>query len=125
MRTLGFCLLLLAFAGCATLEKHPHPLTADDLVARAKSGASAKAMIDEIFRTDTLIALNAAETVRLHEAGVPDEVLDYLQKRQIDELRLRDRFFGDPWYGPGFHRGFGFGPCPFPHRRGFRGGPWC
>ena len=72
MRTLGFCLLLLTLAGCSTLEKHPNPLTPDDLIARAKSGATAKAMIDEIFYTDTLIALNAAETVRLHDAGVPD-----------------------------------------------------
>ena len=79
-------------------------------------------MIDEIFRTDTLIALNAAETVRLHDAGVPDEVLDYLQTRQLEELRWRDRSF-NYWYGPGFYRGFG--PCPFPPRRGFRGGPWC
>src|SRR5687767_2656717 len=125
MRTLGFYLLWLALAGCATLEKHPNPLKADDIIARAKSGASAKAIIDEIFYTDTLIPLNAAEVVRLHEAGVPNEVIDYLQTRQNEEMRLRDRFFGDPWYGPGFYRGFGFGPCPFPHRRGFRGGPWC
>ena len=121
MRTLGFCLLLLTLAGCATLEKHPNPLTADDLVARAKSGVSAKAIIDEIFYTDTLIALNAAETVRLHDAGVPDEVLDYLQQRQLEELRWRDRSF-NYWNGPGFYRGFG--PCPFPPTRRYRGGPW-
>ena len=113
---------MLACAGCATLQKHPNPLTAEDVIARAKSGASAKAIIDEIFYTDTLIALNAAEIVRLHDAGVPDEVLDYLQTRQLEELRLRDRFYGNYWYGPGFYRGFG--PCPFPPGRGFRGGAW-
>src|SRR4029077_9880440 len=121
MRRLGFCLLLLMLAGCSTLEKHPNPLTPDDLIARAKSGATAKAMIDEIFYTDTLIALNAAETVRLHDAGVPDEVLDYLQQRQLEELRWRDRSF-NYWYGPGFYRGVG--PCPFGPPRRFRGGPW-
>src|SRR5260221_14126997 len=111
MRTLGFCLLLLTLAGCATLEKHPNPLTAEDLVARAKSGATAKAIIDEIFYTDTLIALNAAEIVRLHDAGVPDEVLDYLQTRQLEELRWRARAF-NYLFRPGLNRGF----CPR---------PWC
>lgn len=119
MKAALLCLSLLA--SCATLDKHPNPLTADDLIARAKSGASAKAIIDEIFYTDTLLALNAAETVRLHDAGVPDEVLDYLQQRQIEELRWRDRSF-NYWYGPGFYRGFG--PCPFPPSRLRRGGPW-
>ena len=126
MRTLGFLLRwtfpLLLLGGCATLEKHPNPLGADDIVALARSGANAKQIIDEIFRTDTLISLNAAEVVRLHDAGVPDEVLDYLQARQLEELRWRDRAFGSYWYGPGFYRGFG--PCPWPPARRYRGGAW-
>lgn len=122
MRKLGALLCALLAASCATLEPRPNPLTADDVIARAKSGVSAKQIIDELRRTDTVIPLLTAEIVRLHEAGVPDEVLDYLQYAQIQEIRWRDRFSGY-WYGPGFYRGFGFGPCPWPGRR-FRGGPW-
>ena len=125
MRRLAFCLfsflLMLALAGCATIEKHPNPLGADDVIARAKAGASPKEIIAEIFRTDTVIALTAAEIVRMHEGGVQNEVLDYLQQRQIEELRWRDRFANSYWYGPGFYRGFG--PCPWPPSRGHRGGP--
>ena len=124
MRRLGFCLLssFLLLAGCATLEKHPTPMSADDVIALAKSGANAKQIIEEIFRTDTLIPLTAAEIVRMHEGGVQNEVLDYLQHRQIEELRWRDRFANSFWYGPSLYRGFG--PCPWPPSRRHRGGPW-
>ncbi len=73
MRTLGFSLLLLVLAGCATLDGPP-PLQASDIVA-------------------------------LHESGVPKEVLDYLQRAQIDEIRWRDRYSQSYWYGPGYYRG--------------------
>ena len=120
MRIPAVFLCALLAASCATLEPRPNPLTADDVIARAKNGVSAKEIIDELRRTDTVIPLSTAEIVRLHEAGVPDEVLDYLQYAQIQEIRWRDRFSGY-WYGPGFYRGFG--PCPWPGRR-FHGRPW-
>ncbi len=111
------CVLLLA--SCATLEKNPSPMTADDVIARAKGGIDAKTIIDELFRTDTVLPLTAAEIVRLHEAGVQNEVLDYLQYAQLQAIRWHDQSY---WYGTGFYRGWG--PCPFPARRGYRGGPW-
>ena len=119
MRMKAALLSVLLLASCATLEKNPNPMTADDVIARAKSGMDAKAIIDELFRTDTVIPLNAAEIVRLHEAGVQNEVLDYLQYAQLQAIRWRDQSY---WYGPGFYRGFG--PCPFPPPRLRRGGPW-
>ncbi len=118
MRTLGF-LLLLALAGCAALEPHPYPLTADDVIVRAKSGASSKDIIEELFRTNSVIPVTAAEIVRLHEAGVTNEVLDFMQYVQLQEIRWRDQSY---WYGQGFYRGWG--PCPFPPTRWRRGGPW-
>lgn len=122
MRNLAALLCALLVAACAALEPHPNPLTADEVIARAKSGASSKEIIGELWRTDTVIPLSAAEIVRLHAAGVPDEVLDYLQYAQIQEIRWRDRLLQGYWYGPGFYRGFG--PCPWPGLRPYRGGPW-
>lgn len=122
VRTLALVVCALLAAGCATLEKNPNPMTADDVIARAKSGADSKTIIDEIFRTDTVIPLTAAEIVRLHEAGVPNEVLDYLRYAQLEEQRWRDRLSSSFWYGPSLYRGFG--PCPWPPSRRYRGGPW-
>jgi len=122
MSRLAFCLLLLlALGGCAALEKHPNPMSADDVIALAKSGADSKFIIAEIFRTDTVIPMAAAEIVRMHEGGVQTEVLDYLQLRQLEEIRWRDRLNGSYWPGQ-YYRGFG--PCPWPSSRRYRGGPW-
>ena len=120
MRTLGF-LLLLSLAGCATLDG-PKPLAGADIVFPAKSGKTAPEIIEELRRTETVLPLQASDIVSLHDAGVPDEVLDYLQRVLIDEIRWRERYSQSFWYGPGYYRGFG--PCPFPPRRGYRGGPW-
>ena len=121
MRTLGFSLLLLLSAGCATLDQAP-PLTGADIVARARERKTPQEIIEELKRTNTVLPLQASDIVRLHEAGVPDEVLDHLQRAQIEEIRWRDRFSYGYWYGPGYYRGFG--PCPFPPLRPYRGGPW-
>jgi hypothetical protein len=119
MRTLAFC-LLLSLAGCAALEPNPNPMTADDVIALSKSGAPAKEIIDQLFRTRSVIPVTAADIVRLHEAGVSSEVLDFMQYAQLQEIRWRDQFYY--WNGPGFYRGFG--PCPFPPPRFHRGGSW-
>jgi hypothetical protein len=129
MRTLGFplssccALLLLLAAGCASFDR-PKPISGPELVELARSGKSAPEIIAELKRTDTILALQATDIVNLHEAGVPNEVLDYLQRAQIDEIRWRDYYSQGWWYGPGYYRGYGYGPCPFPTRRGYRGGAW-
>ena len=123
MKRLAFSLLMFFAAGCATLDR-PKPLTSQDVIALAKSGKASKDIIEELKRTDTVIPLSATEIVRLHEAGVPTEVLDYLQRVQIDEIRWRDRWSQMYWYGYGpLYRGVG--PCPWPPLgRPYRGGPW-
>lgn len=121
MRTLGFWLIALLMAGCASLDG-PKPLTGADIVVLAQSGKTAPEIIEELKRTGTVLLLQASDIVNLHDSGVPNEVLDHLQRAQIDEIRWRDRYSQSYWYGPGYYRGFG--PCPFPPLRPYRGGPW-
>jgi ABC-type Fe3+-hydroxamate transport system substrate-binding protein len=124
MRKPGLPLLLamlLALAGCASLEPGPPPLSAADVIALAKEGKSPQQIIDELKRTATVLPLQASDIIALHEAGVPSPVLDYLQLAQIDEIRWRDRYSYYYWYGPGYYR---FGPCPWGFRGTYRGGPW-
>jgi len=122
MRRLGFWLVAAAvstLAGCATLER-PQPLTGADIVALAREGKSAQDIVAELRRTDTVLPLQAADIVALHEAGVPNEVLDYLQRAQIEEILWRDylqrSMWGNPWYR-------GYGSYPWPPRH-YRGSPW-
>lgn len=124
MRTLGFSVILLIASGCASVEPRPQPLSGAEVVALAREGKTPQQIIEEIKRTDTVLPLQASDIVSLHEAGVPDEVLNYLQAAQINEIRWRDRNSQFFWYGP---MDRGFGPCPWPYggfRRPYVGGPW-
>jgi len=116
MRTLGFSLFLagaLALAGCATVSVPA--MSAADVVAMAKAGRSAEEIIAELKRTDTVLALRASDYVALHDAGVPDDVLNYLQLAQIEEIRWRERSL---YYGPGWGYYYGWGPCRYRGRWG-------
>ena len=111
MRTLGFSLplLLLLVAGCASMEAAPKPLTGADIVFLAKNGKTAPEIIEELKRSGTVLPLQASDIVSLHESGVPTEVLDYLYRAQIDEIRRRDMLHWGPMHGgfgawPGFRR---------------------
>ena len=113
--SLGFSILLLLGGGCATPDG-PKPLSGADVIERAKSGKTAPEIIEELKRTATVLPLRASDIVALHEAGVPSDVLDYLQQAQIEEIRWRERSSQTYWYGPGFS--CGIAPCPpLPPRR--------
>jgi len=99
MRTLAFSALWLFLGGCATPDAPP-PLSGAEIVELARSGKTAPEIIAELQRTDTVLPLAASDIVSLHEAGVPDEVLDYLQRVQIDALLWRERS-NTMWYGYG------------------------
>lgn len=115
MKALRLCMLLALLGGCATIER-PRPLTSDEMIALSKSGLDSPRIIEELKRTETVLPLTASDIVRLHEAGVPDAVLDHLQRAQIDEIRWRDRHSNLYWYGYGpLYRGFG--TCPWPSLR--------
>jgi hypothetical protein len=123
MTRLSFLLICALAGGCATVEG-PKPLTGAEIVALAKDGKPPQQIIDELKRTDTVLPLQASDIVALHEAGVPNEVLDYLQAAQINDIRWRDRNSSFYWYGT-LNRGFG--PCPWPYggfHRPYVGGPW-
>jgi hypothetical protein len=121
MRKLAFLLSIALLSACASFDA-PKPLTGADIVGLAQSGMPPQQIIDELKRTNTVLPLQASDILSLHESGVSKEVLDYLQRAQIDEIRWRDRYSQGYWYGPGYYRGFG--PCPFPPLRPYRGGPW-
>ena len=117
MKRLAFSLLFALLSACASLDG-PTPLTSEDVIGLSKSGKSAPQIIEELKRTDTVIPLSASEIVRMNAAGVPTEVLDHLQRAQIEEIRWRDRYSQTYW-GP-LYRGYGPYSCP----SGFMGPPY-
>ena len=81
-----------------------------------KSGTSAQEIIDRLKSTGTVIFLSASDIVRLHREGVAPEVLDWLQRAQIEEVARTERFrspyspyYGGPYFCPGI-RTYPYGP---------------
>lgn len=115
--------MLLLLGGCAALEPRPAPLAREDIVALAKSGAPAKEVIDRLRQTQTVLPLSATDILQLSEAGVPREVLDYLQAAQIADLRQRMQF-DRMLYGPEMSPFSRCGRAPF-NRYGPSYWPYC
>ena len=124
MRRLAFLLIFAALAGCASFDA-PKMLSGAEIVGLAQSGMPAEQIIEQLKVTRTVLPLQASDYVRLHESGVPDAVLDYLQAAQIDDIRWRDRYYASPWTHPLYRT---WGPCPYGRPSGFmgptRGGVW-
>ncbi len=112
---LAFVLLV---AGCASFEPLPPPPTTAEIVKMAKEGVAPDEIIKRIEASQGVYPLSASELAKLREQGVPDQVIDYLQRTYIDAvrfdeyLRARDAYF---LYGWPYQRGL----YPFPY-----GGPY-
>lgn len=98
-------------SGCATTPRRP-PLTMEQVVEMSKENRPAAEIIKELNDSRTVLPLSGSQYARLKQEGVPDEVLDHLQKRYLDavEFDARMRYQNMYW-------GWGWGPPgAFPHR---------
>jgi hypothetical protein len=109
---------VLLLTGCAGLEPRPAPLTRAEVIMLAKTGASPQVIIGELERTRTVILLSGTDIVQLSNAGVPREVLDYLQRVQIEQVRQDERFAMMYYYPPLYRGAY---PCFGPMRPYFPG----
>jgi hypothetical protein len=91
--------LALAAGGCASFDPGPPPLSKQEVVQLSKAGTPPAAIVERLTSTGTILWLSAPEIVELSQSGVSPEVLDYLQKAQMNELRLRAQF-DQLLYGP-------------------------
>jgi hypothetical protein len=104
----------LFISGCATLGESAPPLTIDSLVERAKKGESNESLLAALRGSRERFVLNGSEFAKLKERGLPDAVLDELQKREIqaareDEWFRNSAYIWNPWwrgyyYYPVIHR---------------------
>jgi hypothetical protein len=91
----------------------PAPTTAE-IVQMAKDGVAPEAIIKRIEASRAVYPLPASELAKLREQGVPDQVINYMQRTYIDAvrfdeyLRARDAYF---LYGWPYSRG----PYPYPY----------
>lgn len=113
--------ILLAFAaivtlgfvtGCATTPAAPEakPLTLEQVVALVKAGKDAQAVIEEIKTSNSIFDVTASQYAKLSRDGVPDAVIDFMQRGQLKlaERQGRRDALSDRWlYGSGLGWGYG------------------
>ena len=74
----AICLVLTLLSGCAGMQRRPPP-SIDEIVEMAKAGKPAEEIVRELQETRAVYPLTASQIVSLHDQGVPDAVLDYMQ----------------------------------------------
>ena len=98
--------LLSGLSGCAALGfKQSEPVTVGQVIQMSKEGVPAEAIVEKMRGSGTVYPLSAAQLAELHDLGIADQVLDYMQRTYI-EVERRDQSRDDwgEWntYGAGF-----------------------
>ncbi|TAG49942.1 MAG: hypothetical protein EAZ30_01310 [Betaproteobacteria bacterium] len=95
-------LAALALSGCATMTASAPPLTVDQLVERAKKGESTESLLASLRGSRERFTIAGSEFAKLKERGLPEPVLDELQRRELqaakDEEWLRNGSLAFPWW---------------------------
>jgi hypothetical protein len=101
MKRFLLLLICLLVAGCTTYRQSP--LTVNQVVEMSKAGVPPSQIIAEMRDSHTVYPVKASQLARLHEMGVPDEVIDYMQSTYIASARrqqnMEDWYYWTP-YGP-------------------------
>ncbi len=104
---------LFALAGCATMGPRasappPQPVRVASIVMWSKKAVPAAVIIGRIRRSGTVYRVNAGEVIKLHQEGVANTVLDYMQATEIAAIaQNRARMDIHQWnrYNDGYYYG--------------------
>jgi hypothetical protein len=91
LRKPGALVLLICatlLGGCSAFSfKQPDPVTIGQVIQMNKDGVPADSIIKTMRDSDTVYRLTAAQLAELHDMGLPDQVLNYMQQTYIDAER--------------------------------------
>ena len=84
-------LILVALLGCVCLSvgctgiQKRQQIAVDEIVAMAREGVPAEAIIEKIEVSRSVYPLPASRLVELKQKGVPDQVLDYMEQTYLTQ----------------------------------------
>jgi hypothetical protein len=79
------CVTLLS--GCAMLGPSKPPVTVGEVIQMSKEGVPAETIINKMRDSQSVYPLTATQLAELHDMGIADQVLDYMQQTYIEEQR--------------------------------------
>ncbi len=110
--------MFVVLSGCATHEtavygQRPQPIRIASIIQWSHDGVPPREIIHRLRESGTVYRLGARQLIHLHNEGVPDSVLEYMQDTYLDavsrdrsywDLRAWDRWddgylYGGVWYG--------------------------
>ena len=101
-----FLICVTLLSGCAALGfKQPEPVTVGQVIEMSKEGVPAETIVRKMRDSETVYRLTAAQLAELHDVGIADQVLDYMQQTYIEaERREQSRDDWGEWdmWGPRF-----------------------
>jgi hypothetical protein len=101
----AFATALVILAGCASINApEREPTTLEQIVAMAKEGKDAASIIKVIRESRTTYDVMASQYAKLSRDGVPDEVIDFMQRGQLRmaERQGRRNAYDDLWLSSRF-----------------------
>lgn len=87
-------LLALLLSGCAGMHRPPPP-SLEQVVEMSKAGTPPEEIIRVLQESRAVYPLTGSQIANLHEQGVPDSVLDYMQSVWMDRVRWESRTYYD------------------------------
>ena len=78
---------ITALSGCALIAPSKPPVTVGEVIQMTNDGTPAEDIISKMRDSESMYPLTAAQLAELHDMGVADQVLDYMQRTYIDEQR--------------------------------------
>ncbi len=98
----------LGAAGCATTGPQrppPKPLTQEEIIQMAKSGALDTDIIQKIRASGTVYRLTSTEILHLHDGGVSNAIIDFMLQDYLEAVRWQEREYSRRYY-----EWYAFGP---------------
>lgn len=75
-------------SGCATFGfKQPEPVTVGQIIEMSKEGVPTETIVKKMRDSNTVYRFTAAQLAGLHDLGIADPVLDYMQQTYIEAER--------------------------------------
>lgn len=106
---------LFWIAGCSILgigAPKPNPVTVAEVREMSKAGVPAETIIQQMRDSGTVYRLTAAQLARLHDDGVPNKVINYMQQTYLSAVRHNQALTDQNYWALG-RDGYWYGGLPY------------
>ena len=80
--------------GCAGFEQTKPPVMVSEVILMSQEGVPAETIVTKMRDSKTVYRLTAAELAYLHDQGIVDPVINYMQESYLEAVR-RERNLAD------------------------------